>query len=182
MPTQVRSQSIGKRLKKLRQQKKITLKQLANDTGLAADYISRLEKGEIMPPVSVLLQLSKAFEIDSSLLFKEEKTEAEKQKDEDHKKRTESYVYETLTPDAKNKFLKAFRVFVDPLSEHKGVSYQHPGEEFVYVLQGSIEVLVGENRNVLGPHEALHFNSGIVHRLRNLGAERAELLVVLYAP
>jgi uncharacterized cupin superfamily protein len=78
--------------------------------------------------------------------------------------------------------LKAFRVFIDPKSDHKGVSYQHLGEEFIYVLKGKIEVMVGENRNVLGPNQCIHFNSSIVHKLRNLSSGKAELLVVLYTP
>jgi uncharacterized cupin superfamily protein len=62
------------------------------------------------------------------------------------------------------------------------VSYQHLGEEFVYVLKGKVEVMVGENRNVLAPGECLHFNSSIVHKLRNISTQKAELLVVLYTP
>ncbi|MBN1105318.1 MAG: cupin domain-containing protein, partial [Deltaproteobacteria bacterium] len=41
---------------------------------------------------------------------------------------------------------------------------------------------VGENRNLLSPGECLHFDSSIVHKLRNISDERAELLVVLYTP
>jgi transcriptional regulator with XRE-family HTH domain len=173
---------IGRRLMKLRREKKLTLKNLANETGLTADYISQVEKGKAIPPVSVLLQLSRALEIDSSILLKEERERAGKKSDEDYQKRTDAYAYRTLTPEARHKHLKAFKVFVDPMSDHKGVSYQHLGEEFIYVLNGKIEVIVGENKNVLGPSDCLHFNSSIVHKLRNISPEKAELLVVLYTP
>jgi transcriptional regulator with XRE-family HTH domain len=173
---------LGKRLMKLRREKKITLKSLANETGLNTAYISQVEKGETIPPVSVLLQLSRALEVDSGILLKEEKRDAGHQKDHDYQKRTDSYAYRNLTPEARHKHLKAFRIFIDPKSEHKGVSYQHAGEEFVYVLKGKVEVMVGENQNVLGPEDALHFNSSIVHKLRNLSDKKAELLVVLYTP
>ena len=177
-----KSQPIGKRLLKLRREKKLTLKHVANETGLSKGYISRVEKGELTPPVSVLLQLSRALEIDSGILLREEKRRAHKERSDDYQKRTEDYTYETLTPEARHKHLKAFKVFIDPKSEHKGVSYQHLGEEFQYVLKGKVEVMVGENKNVLGPGDCLHFNSLVVHKLRNLSSERAELLVVLYTP
>lgn len=173
---------LGKRILKLRREKKITLKHLANETGLNPKYISEVEKGEVIPPVAVILQLSKALEIDSSILLKEEKKRAEKTSDRDYQKRTEAYSYLTLTPEARHKHLKAFKVFIDPESEHKGVSYQHAGEEFVYVLSGKVEVMVGENSNILEKEQCLHFNSSIVHKLRNLSQEKAELLVVLYTP
>ena len=45
-----------------------------------------------------------------------------------------------------------------------------------------MEVMVGENRNVLFPGESLHFNSSILHKIRNLSDEKAEFLFVLYTP
>jgi transcriptional regulator with XRE-family HTH domain len=182
MAHQKKPQSIGKRLMKLRKEKGLTLKHLANETGLASKYISGVESGELMPPVSVILQLSRALEIDSSILLREEKRRAGKKSADDYQKRTEAYSYETLTPEARHKHLKAFKILIDPKSEHKAVSYQHLGEEFQYVLKGKVEVTVGENKNVLGPGECLHFNSSIVHKLRNISSEQAELIVVLYTP
>jgi transcriptional regulator with XRE-family HTH domain len=182
MPAKKTRKPIGKRLLKLRREKKLSLKHMANETGLATQYISNIEKGEVIPPVAVLLQLSRALEIDSSLLLQEEKSRASKRSADDYQRRTEDYTYETLTPEARHKHLKAFKVFIDPKSQHKGVSYQHVGEEFIYVLVGKIEVKVGDNKNQLGPGECIHFNSSIVHKLRNLSAEKAELIVVLYTP
>jgi uncharacterized cupin superfamily protein len=62
------------------------------------------------------------------------------------------------------------------------VGYQHEGEEFVYVLTGTVEVVVGDHVNRLGPADSLHFNSGIRHQLRNVAEEKAELIVVIYGP
>ena len=173
---------LGERLKGIRIEKGMALDFLANETGFSTEYLTRVEKGQIMPPVATILRLSRALEIDSGILLREEREEADKTKAEDFRKRTEDYSYQALTPEALHKHLKAFKVFIDPVSEHKGVSYQHEGEEFVYVLKGSVEVMVGENRNVLNPDESLHFNSSIMHKLRNLSTERAEMLVVLYTP
>ncbi len=173
---------LGERLKHIRVEKGVSLDFLANETGFSTEYLGGVERGEIMPPVATILRLSRALEIDSGILLREEREEAEKTKAEDFRKRTEDYSYQTLTPEALYKHLKAFKVFIDPVSEHKGVGYQHEGEEFIYVLKGTVEVMVGENRNVLSPGESLHFNSSITHKLRNLSAEKAEMLVVLYTP
>jgi quercetin dioxygenase-like cupin family protein len=78
--------------------------------------------------------------------------------------------------------LKAFKVSIEAMQEHKGVGYQHEGEEFIYVLAGKIEVIVGDHVNRLKVGESLHFNSGIRHKLRNIGKEKAELIVVIYGP
>ena len=96
--------------------------------------------------------------------------------------RTENYAYTTLTPGAENKHLKAFKVVIEPMTDHKGIGYQHEGEEFVYVLEGKIEITVGENINRLKKGETLHFNSGIRHKMKNIDNEKAELIVVIYGP
>ena len=50
------------------------------------------------------------------------------------------------------------------------------------MLAGKIELTVGDHVNMLNEGESLHFNSGIRHKLRNIGEEKAELLVVIYGP
>jgi quercetin dioxygenase-like cupin family protein len=97
-------------------------------------------------------------------------------------KRTENYAYQTLTSGTEKKHLKAFKVTIDPMKEHSGVGYQHEGEEFVYVLSGKIELMVGDNKNILNEGDSLHFNSGIKHKMTNLIDQVALLMVVLYVP
>ena len=71
---------IGKRLKDIRTDKGLSLDYIANETGFSIDYISGIEKGTIMPPVATILQLSRALEIDSGVLLKKERDEADKKK------------------------------------------------------------------------------------------------------
>ncbi|MBW2220069.1 MAG: helix-turn-helix transcriptional regulator [Deltaproteobacteria bacterium] len=170
----------GKIIKKIRTDKKIALTQMANETGFSIDNIKRIESGEKHPSVGELLQISKALEIDSSFLLRDQASSIDRAKA--FTDRTEDYAYTTLTPGAENKHLKAFRVSIEALQEHKGVSYQHEGEEFIYVLKGHIEVTVGDHVNNLGWGESLHFNSAINHKLKNIGTADAELLVVIYTP
>lgn len=172
--------SIGKRIKKVRTDKKISLDQVANETGCSLDYLKDIESGKAIPPVGALIQIAKALQIDSGQFLKNQEEKLEKRV-KAYTSRTDNYAYTTLTPGAENKHLKAFRVTVEPKKEHGGVGYRHEGEEFVYVLSGGIEVTVGDHVNQLKTGESLHFNSGIRHQLRNVGEEPAELIVVIYS-
>lgn len=174
-------QPVGKRIKKVREDKNITLDRMANETGYAIDYLKKIESGKVIPPVGTLLTISRALDLDSGYFLKEQESNLSK-RIKAYTKRTENYAYRTLTPGAENKHLKAFRVTVDPMGEHKGVGYLHEGEEFVYVLSGKIEVTVGEHINKLKTGDSLHFNSGIRHKMRNTGKKETELLVVVYGP
>ena len=172
---------VGKKIKQARTVKKLTLDQVANETGFSIDYLKEIEAGKAMPPVGALLQIARALEIDSGMLLREPESKLES-RIKAHTKRTENYAYTTLTPGAENKHLKAFLVTVEAQQDHKGVDYHHEGEEFVYVLSGRIEVSVGEHINTLQAGESLHFNSGIRHKLKSISDETAELLVVIYSP
>ncbi len=149
----------------------------------AEKAVQYIEDGMIIPPVSAVIQIAKALAIDSgSFLSAEEKEASERRRKESFYKRTQAYSYKTLSLDAETKHMKAFLVTIDPRQDHKMVEYKHAGEEFLYVLKGHIEVMVGENQNLLKKGQTLHFDSGIVHKLRNLSDEEAKLLVVIYTP
>jgi len=183
MPTEKTNETgaTGKKIKTARTQKKISLDQVANKTGYKKEYIQKIEEGKVIPSVGAILQISRALEIDSAFLLKDPE-ENLKKRAKAYAKRTDNYAYTTLTPDAENKNLKAFRVKIKAMKEHQKVAYQHEGEEFVYVLTGNIEIEIGENLNTLKKGDSLHFNSAIKHKLRNIGKTDADLLVVIYSP
>jgi len=174
-------ETVGSKIKHVRTKKKITLDAMANDTGFSIDYLKKIEAGKTIPPVGALLQIARALEIDSTYFLREQAASVH-DRVKAYTKRTDNYAYTTLTPGAENKHLKAFKVAIEPLKDHEGVGYQHEGEEFVYVLKGSVEIAVGDHSNLLEEGDSLHFNSGIRHRMRNIGDSRAEMLVVIYGP
>jgi transcriptional regulator with XRE-family HTH domain len=149
---------VGKRIKMVRTRKKMSLDQVANDTGCSIDYLKQVESGKEMPPVGTLLQIARALQIDSGFFLREQ-SESREARAKAFAKRTADYAYTALTSGAENKHLKAFRIHI-----------------------GQVEIAVGDHINRLGPADALHFNSGIQHHMRNPGDEDAELLVVIYTP
>ena len=173
---------VGKKIRQFRTQKKMTLENVANETGLSVTRLKKIEAGKEIPPVGALLQIARSLQIDSALFLKEQSEDKLTDRVEAYTKRTANYAYTTLTPGAENKHLKAFSVSIDPLADHEGVGYQHEGEEFVYVLAGKVEITVGDHVNKLAKNESLHFNSGISHNLKNVGKSIAKLLVVIYGP
>ncbi len=175
--------SFGAKMSQLRLLRKISFEQLANKTGFSQRYLKEIEGGIAIPPVSAVIQIAKALAIDAgSFLSAEEQEASVKRRRESFYKRTQAYSYKTLTPDAETRHMKAFLVTIDPKQDHRMVDYKHEGEEFLYVLKGHIEVMVGDSQNLLKKGQTLHFNSGLVHKLRNVSDEEAKLLVVIYTP
>ena len=175
------------KMKKLREKKKISLEDLAKKTGYSDKYLAQIENNEVIAPVSVILSVSQAFSISTEdlLLTKEEKKSRRKeikQRREQFEKRTENYSYQVLTPQGKNKHLNAFKVTIEPQQDHEMVEYHHPGEEFIYVLSGLLELKIGRNTYTLKPDDNMHFDSSRSHKLRSISKEPTVILVTIYSP
>jgi quercetin dioxygenase-like cupin family protein len=174
-----KTQSLGERIRKMRESQTVDLDSLAKITGYTPEYLKEIEEGKVSPPVGALIQISRALAVDSATLLAEEK---KKERIQSYRKRTKAYSYKALTPGAEDKHLWAYLVTLDPKKEHEMVAYKHEGEEFVYVLEGKVEIKVADETSVLKKGGTLHFNSGLPHNLRNLSAKQAQLLVVVFTP
>ena len=175
-------ESFGKRITNMREEKGLSLEDLSRDTGYAVELLQDVEEDRVAPPVALVLQLGRTFKIDIEQLQGPQEKEASKKRTKSHKKRVASYAYVPLTQPGEEKHLRAYRVTIDPATEHKGVEYHHEGEEFIYVLDGGLTIQVGQNTTMLKKGGSIHFNSSLHHKLSNPTKVLAELLVVIYVP
>jgi len=113
--------SFGGKMQQLRQMKRISLEQLAKETGFSERYLKEIENGIANPSVSTVIQIAKALSIDSGSFLSSEEQASEKRRMEIFFKRTQNYSYKTLTPNAETKHMKAFLVTIDPKQEHRMV-------------------------------------------------------------
>ncbi len=175
-------ESFGERVRRLREARGISMEAFAHDTGYPEEYLEEIESGKTAPPVAVVLQLSRFFDVDVEQAEGPQGRAAARKRTASHKKRVASYAYKSLSPSGEKKHLRAYRVTIDPEKEHKGTEYHHEGEEFVYVLEGGLKIQVGENSSTLKPGGSICFDSSLPHKLSNPTREKTELLVVIYVP
>jgi mannose-6-phosphate isomerase-like protein (cupin superfamily) len=175
-------ESFGRKIRTLREEKGITIEDIARETGYPATVIQDVEEGSIAAPVALVLQLGRTFKLDIDQMEAPQDKEATKRRAKSHKKRVASYAYVPLTRPGEEKHLRAYRVTIDASTEHKGVEYHHDGEEFVYVLSGGLTIQVGKNTSTLKKGESISFDSSLHHALSNPTKDKAELLVVIYVP
>jgi quercetin dioxygenase-like cupin family protein len=172
--------SAAQRIKRIRLERGLSIEALAEATGCASEYLQWVEDEQVEAPVAFLIRVAKALKLDSTALFRSEVSPEQRLKDA--AKRTEHYLYKTLTPPESDKHLMAFSVTIPPKTAHRGVGYRHEGEEFDYVLSGTLELTVGNEKRTLNQGDSLRFNSNIDHHLSNPGEGQTELLVILYMP
>jgi transcriptional regulator with XRE-family HTH domain len=180
MARKSKEESFGAKLRALREQEGLTLDELAARVNLKASYLAELESDRTLPHVAEILTISRNLAVEPSSFLETEAGHGRRATD--HARRTDDYAYETLTPHDPRLHLMAFRVSIDPESEHRKVGYRHEGEECIYVIEGRLELRFGTKSRTLGPGEAVSFDSGQKHHLRNPGRTPTLLLVVIYSP
>lgn len=174
-------EGFGAKMCKLREAHDWTKEALAEATGQTPEFIEKVENEEFSPSVSFLLRLARALNVDpDTFLRKEEQEMIRGQRSQAFIKRTRNYSYQTLTPGAETAHLRAFMVTIESRQAHKPVEYKHEGEEFIFVMEGDLEVTFGSKIHNLKTGESIHFNSETPHKLKSLSSEDTRCLVVLY--
>ena len=172
--------SIGRRIRQIREERGLSIKELAKRASCSDEYLEWVEDGQVEPPVALLIQLAKALKVDSGTLLRIQ--DPSERRLEEAAMRTEHYSYKTLTPPDGKSHLMAFSVTIPPRTAHTGVGYRHEGEEFVFVLSGEVEITVDQKKTRLAEKGSLRFNSNLDHALSNPAEVETELLVILYLP
>ena len=173
----------GPKIRKLRKTHGWSREALARATGQTPEYIEKVEKDEITPPVSFLLELARALKIDPRTFLREEqKTRIKNLRTQAFVKRTQNYSYQTLSPGAETDHLMAFMITIESKQAHKPVAYKHDGEEFIFVMEGDLKLTLGTKAHHLKPGDSIHFNANTPHKLKSISNEPTRCLVVLYTP
>ena len=178
---------ISGNLKSLRIQKKLTLQELAEKTGLTKGYLSKVERSQKAPPYSTLTKIAGALGIEVTTILskdvhplKEVKISLGRGDKRPIIRETDQfagYDYEILAEGKPGKNMEPFIIHA-PFDITK--TYTHEGEEFIYVMDGQLEFCYGEDTYILNPGDNIYFDSIVPHGGKSLGEMKAKLLVVIY--
>lgn len=182
--TFISEKRLGERIKQLRLKKSMGLVELGRHTGLSASFLSQLETGRVVPTLRNLARIALVFSKDLSYFFEPEpKTLFRIQKGKDRIRLPQSgtddpaYYFESLgylVPDRQlDPYFAEFLPNVTPRRAH-----QHAGCEFLYVLEGEMDILHGEATHHLDSGDAVYFDSNTPHSYANAGAAPAKALIV----
>jgi transcriptional regulator with XRE-family HTH domain len=172
------------RLKLLRKKLGITLEVLADKAGMTKSYLSKVERGLNTPSIATALKLARALNVNVEELFADDPSgEARYSLVRGTERQAlvgsgEGPGYAVLTSQIGLRSLLPF--MIQPPSEFSDPTFKaHEGEEFLFVHQGQVEVDFMTERLLLEQGDALHFNAQTPHRLRSVGPQQAQLLVVV---
>jgi transcriptional regulator with XRE-family HTH domain len=171
---------VGPRLRLLREQKGMSARQVADAAGLTPAYLSRLENGRVSPTVATLARLVAAMGATMATLFQEPPGQEETvvRRADRHLMRSRGVLDSQVTP-GWAKRLEILESLVEPGEGSSDTLHTHAGEEeCVLVLEGELDVFLGEEHFHLQTGDSATFDSRTPHRWRNPSAGRSRVLWV----
>jgi len=173
---------IGKRVRELRKKKKLTLAEISEKSKVALATLSRIETGRMTGTLESHIAIAKALDMTLPELYADIDKPITVQKEKD---RADVFVHDTkassviLTKDIFTKKMLPVLIKVNRGSRTHKEELRKGTEKFVYVLEGKIEVAVGEERNTLGADATLYFDASRPHYIRNVGNREARCICVV---
>lgn len=175
---------IAPRIRGLRDALDMSVEDLAAKTGTPAAQVAAYEAGDIEIPVGFLMKVAHACHVDLTVLIsgvephlkgyslvrRGEGLSVERRKD---------YDYKSLAYRFSGRKMEPFLITVPPKEPEQMTLVSHSGQEFIHVMEGRLELRLGEEALALEPGDSLYFDSQTPHALRGLDGHQAVFLDVI---
>ena len=180
-------EEIGVRIKSIREEKGLSLDQLSKLTGFDVELLSNIESSKVQPQLGTIIKLSKALDsafgrivsgIGDKLYSVTRKNEQKiVSRSTSRKGRKQLYTYKSLAPEVKGRHMEALIVQLEENPEDE--MSVHEGEEFIYVLNGTVLLNIGGDKFELEPGDSAYYLSTTPHLIASKSG-KATILAVLY--
>ena len=181
--------NIGAKSTRLRLAKKLTLQAVAKETGFSPALISQIENNNVSPPIATLSRISKFFDVKIGLFFADEEEECRFEVVRAHERKTiprvisragtsQGYSYESLSFHKQNKKMEPFLLTITEKAQEEN-TYSHDGEEFLFVMKGTVELILEDKRIALYEGDCVYFDSTLKHRLLSKEGDETKVLAVV---
>ena len=164
---------IGSRLRAARRTRRLTLNELAHNTGISISLLSRIENEKSVPTLEALFNIAKVLDIDVATFLKVDESndyliKAESRQKIHDPQGAKGSTVEVITSQLGDWLLEAFLVTVRP-GGHGGVATSHEGEEMGFMIDGELEITVEGTTFVAKKGDSFHFSSHLSHSHKNTG-------------
>jgi transcriptional regulator with XRE-family HTH domain len=184
MPT---TEEVGLRLKETRKALEMTLKEVADASGMSPTHISEIERGKTSPTVGALRKIAAALGKDTAYFVEEEplpKVSVVKKEDrETLLLRGDGDAF--VTARALTSGIPAGRIQLALVDDNEGgmmTPHAHDGEEAIVMLSGEARVSVGDDEFIIEPGDCVHFSARIEHTATFTGKGKNKALWVKVLP
>ena len=174
-------ENIYERIRSLRVNMNMTLKELSEKSGLSISFLSQVERGNSSLAITSLQKIADVFNVSMSSFFENTVSNSFFTPVEGRKAfqiERSNAVFARLGGDFSGKVLEPIHIILAPRQE-QDVVFNHPGEEFYYILKGKVLMMIGDKEYEMNEGDTIHFPSMLDHTCHNLTDEPVHMIAVL---
>lgn len=175
--------NVGQRLRELRAEHDLSIRALAEKSGLAVNTLSLIENNKTSPSVSTLQQIAAALQVSITAFFETNTPKNKVAYIRASQRPSAAFAHGTLQDlgaGLTSRAVEPFLVTLEPSTSSGANPIVHTGHEFVFCLKGRIVYTIEERTFLLEPGDSLLFESHLPHRWQNVDAGPSQTLLVLY--
>lgn len=173
---------IGNKIKQLRQQLNLSQSELADRCELTKGYISQLENDLTSPSIATLIDILSALGTNLSEFFKKEDDDRVVFSENDFiEKHEDGMILKWIIPNAQKNEMEPVYVELLP-GASTAVDFPHEGEEFGYVLEGKLSVLLDNHNYICKKGETFYYAANKPHHIKNVGKNTAKFIWISTPP
>ena len=186
---------VGSKIKGIRESKNLTIEEISERSGLSVEQINSIENDQNLPSLGPLIKVARALgvrlgtfmddndalgpvvtrakdrEADSSISFSNGAVDARKHME-----------YHPLAQQTAGRHMEPFIIDINPSDDLEYKLSQHEGEEFIYVMEGELEVDYGKEKYSLLPGDSIYYDSIVKHHVHSAPGKSAKILALVYIP
>ncbi len=185
--------NLGKKIKQFREFRQISREDLALNANLDISQLEKIEENGVVPSLGHLIKLSRALGVRIGTFLDDQdhvgpvivKSGDEKKSlsfSTSNEKTREHLNFFSLAQDKAGRHMEPFIVEIEPSKESDYKLSTHEGEEFIYVLEGSIEINYGKDIYHIEKGDTIYLDSVVAHNVHAAGTNPAKILAVVYTP
>lgn len=186
--------NIGAKVRQLRDVKQMSIEQLAEQSQCHADQIRQIEEGALLPSLTPLMEISRALGVRLGTLLDDDPLEGPvvysatqspkviRFSGKDPKATSSNLDFFSMAAGKKDRHMEPFMIDVKPRTGEAPPLSGHEGEEFIFVLEGKIQINYGKTSYELEAGQSIYYDSIVPHDVHANGDESAKILAVVYAP
>ncbi len=187
--------AVGAKIRSMRESKGLSQEEIAERSGLSVEQVTSIEDDEFLPSLGPLIKIARALgvrlgtflddndelgpvvcrrevqEASSSISFSNDSTEAR-----------QNMIYHSLARQKAGRHMEPFVIDIKPDEVQQFKLSAHEGEEFIYVLEGTIEIAYGKTVYELNQGDSIFYDSIVKHHVHGAPGKSAKILAVVYIP
>lgn len=172
---------ISAKIRNLRKEKDLTLKDLGEKTGLSVSFLSQIENGSSSLAITSLKKIAEALNVEIEYFFKTPEIHnflVKADEEKSFKIEGSNSEYVRISGDFPGRKIESMLIIIPPEQMH-GTKFNHPGEEFVYVLEGSLIVNLAGTDYLVNAGDSIQYPSTIDHSWMNPLSKKTKLLSIV---